>query len=223
MMHFWRIFGISVVYELYNDRRCGALFYKGYILDSEDGQKSTYLWHYPGQIVDHQMKEIHLYLPPSDFNSPLKRGKSAIKPCYLDIKSGFIYFGDDSQAGKANVRKLYWCDYTAKGHPQVITFEKCPHCLHKLSSTQLTSFSTRGNQSFFSLIQAQFQAQPAVHGKDKDPVHFPNQGRKVLLFSDSRQRAAKLARDMSDASDIEAARQLFVLAIDCMEKSPFEQ
>ena len=213
----------SVVYELYNDRRCGALFYKGYILDSGKGQKSTYLWHYPGQLMDRQMKEIHLYLPPVDFDSPFKRGKSAIKPCYLDIKSGFINFGDDSQAGKANMRKLYWCDYTAKGRPQVITFEKCPHCRHKLSSTQLTSFSTRGNQPFFSLIQAQFQSQPAVPGKDKDPVHLPNQGRKVLLFSDSRQRAARLARDMSDTSDVEAARRLFVLAIDCMEKSTSEQ
>ena len=61
---------------------------------------------------------------------------------------------------------------------------------------QLTSFNTRGNQSFFNLIKAQFQAQPAVPGKTGDPDRLPNEGRKVLLFSDSRQRAAKLARDM---------------------------
>ena len=45
----------------------------------------------------------------------------------------------------------------------------------------------------------------------------------VLLFSDSRQRAAKLARDMSDASDSTAARQLAVLAIDRMENEVVEQ
>ncbi|MFR3043653.1 MAG: hypothetical protein ACLTMV_10055 [Thomasclavelia spiroformis] len=52
---------------------------------------------------------------------------------------------------------------------------------------------------------------------------FPNEGRKVLLFSDSRQRAAKLARDMSEASDISAARQLFAIAIKTMEEQTVEQ
>ena len=132
-------------------------------------------------------------------------------------------FKDDSQAGQPGIRKLYYSEYSAKGRPQVLTFSVCPHCLHQLSSTQLTSFSTRGNQSFYNLIQAQFQAQPAVHGKDTDPIRLPNEGRKVLLFSDSRQRAAKLARDMSDASDIMAVRQLFILAVQMMEQSTIEQ
>ncbi len=82
---------------------------------------------------------------------------------------------------------------------------------------QLTSFSTRGNQSFFNLIKAQFLAQPAVPGKTNAPDRMPNEGRKVLLFSDSRQRAAKLARDMSEASDSTAARQLAILAFSRIE------
>ena len=44
-----------------------------------------------------------------------------------------------------------------------------------------------------------------------------------MLFSDSRQRAAKLARDMSEASDISAARQLFAIAIKTMEEQAVEQ
>lgn len=139
------------------------------------------------------------------------------------MKSGFINFTDDSSAGKSWIRKLYYCNYSAKGRPQIITFPTCPHCRHQLSTSQLTSFSTRGNQSFFNLIKSQFQLQPAVPGKDSDPDRFPNEGRKVLLFSDSRQRAAKLARDMSDASDISAARQLFAIAIKTMEEQTVEQ
>ena len=214
----------GVVYELYNDRRCGALFYKGYVLeDDAELHGNVYLWRYPGQLMDHRMKEVHLFIPTDDYELPAKQGKNAIKPCYLDVKSGFINFTDDSLSGKKWIRKLYYCNYSAKGRPQIITFPTCPHCRHQLSTSQLTSFSTRGNQSFFNLIKSQFQLQPAVPGKDKDPNRFPNEGRKVLLFSDSRQRAAKLARDMSDASDISAARQLFAIAIKTMEEQTVEQ
>ena len=214
----------SVVYELYNDRRCGALFFKGYVLEDDSGlHGNVYLWHYPGQLMDRRMKEIHLFIPTDDFELPAKQGKNAIRPCYLDVKSGFVNFTDDSSAGKPWIRKLYYCNYSAKGRPQIITFPTCPHCRHQLSTSQLTSFNTRGNQSFFNLIKAQFQLQPAVSGKDNNPDRFPNAGRKVLLFSDSRQRAAKLARDMSEASDISAARQLFAIAIKMMEEQTIEQ
>lgn len=214
----------SVVYELYNDRRCGALFYKGYVLeDDSDFNGNVYLWHYPGQLKDRRMKEIHLFIPSSEYKRPEKQGKNAVKACYLDVKSGFINFRDDSLEGKQGIRKLFYCNYSAKGRPQVVTFPTCPHCHHQLSSLQLSSFSTHGNQSFFNLIKSQFQVQPAVSGKDDDPDRFPNEGRKILLFSDSRQRAAKLARDMSEASDITVARQLFALAITLMENIVAEQ
>ena len=145
----------SVVYELYNDRRCGALFFKGYVLeDDSELHGNVYLWRYPGQLMDHRMKEVHLFIPTDDFELPAKQGKNAIKPCYLDVKSGFINFTDDSSAGKSWIRKLYYCNYSAKGRPQIITFPTCPHCRHQLSTSQLTSFSTRGNQSFFNLIKS---------------------------------------------------------------------
>ena len=214
----------SVVYELYNDRRCGALYFKGYILEKDtDFHGNVYLWRYPGQLMDRNMKEIHLFIPDDSFKASARQGKYPVKPCYLDTKSGFIDFSDDSLDGQDGIRKLYYCNYSAKGRPQIITFPTCPHCRHTLSTAQLTSFSTRGNQSFYNLIQAQFRAQPAVSGKDNDPVNLPNEGRKVLLFSDSRQRAAKLAKDMSEASDVAAARQLFVVAINAMEASKTER
>ena len=213
----------SVVYELYNDRRCGALFFHGYILQKNGClPEKAYLWRYPGRLMDTEIKEILLFISPEGYAPVRKGGKNPIRPCYLDVKSGFLYFRDNSLAGKPDMRKLYYSDFSVKGRPQTLTFFECPHCLHRLSQTQLTSFSTRGNQSFFNLVQSQFQAQPPVPGKDQDPAHLPNEGRKVLLFSDSRQRAARLARDMSNASDDMAARQLFVLAAKQMEQAETE-
>ena len=141
----------------------------------------------------------------------------------MDVCSGFVDFSDDSLDGSPGIRKLYYGEFTTKARPDILTFSTCPHCRHELGKRQLTSFSTRGNQSFFNLIKAQFAAQPAVPEKVGEPDRLPNEGRKILLFSDSRQRAAKLARDMSDASDATVARQLAAIAIDRMEHEVSEQ
>ena len=213
----------STIYELYNDRRCGTVFFRGFILKNDfENRRRTYLWYHPGMINEGDVSEIHLFIPTEGYHLPEKQGKNKILPCYLDVSSGFIDFSDDSLDGKPGIRKLYYSSFTAKARPDVLTFDTCPHCLHAFSKMQLTSFSTRGNQSFFNLIKAQFLAQPAVPDKSGKPDILPNEGRKVLLFSDSRQRAAKLARDMSDASDYSASRQLAAIAIHRMEQEPDE-
>lgn len=214
----------STVYELYNDRRCGSIFFRGFVLKQDfDDRKRTYLWHYPGMMNENEVQEIHLFVPSADYQLPEKQGKNKIQPCYLDVCSGFVDFSDDSLDGSPGIRKLYYGEFTTKARPDILTFSTCPHCRHELGKRQLTSFSTRGNQSFFNLIKAQFAAQPAVPEKVGEPDRLPNEGRKILLFSDSRQRAAKLARDMSDASDATVARQLAAIAIDRMEHEASEQ
>ncbi len=219
----------NMVYELLNDRRCGALFLKGYVLreDIEHGEK-TYLWHDQGSIIKNQkteneVVEVHLYLPP-DNNIHIGGGKYPARPCYLDTRSGYLEFddADDIPEGKPGLRKLYYCLHESKGRPNLLTFSKCPKCGRDFKYRVPTSFATKGNEPFFNLIKAQFSAEPPVPGKDSDPVRFPNQGRKELLFSDSRQRAAKLARDLTEASEETAVRQLFMLAARNAEKEDDE-
>ena len=204
----------STVYELINDRRCGTLYIRGYV--NEIGGK-TYLWRHPGLYFGENMREIHLFIPQAD-KQYRKIGKDPAKPCYLDSKSGFIYFNDDSASGRDNVLKLYYSEHIVKGEPDILSFATCPHCQRRLNKMPLTDFSTKGNQSFYNIIKAQFNSQSAVKGKD-NKIKYPNEGRKVLLFSDSRQRAARLALDMSQASDEAAIMQLFMIAIVEMSNS----
>ncbi len=214
----------SMIYELYNDRRCGALFFKGYILEEQFRQRGrTYLWRLPGQWADNTLKEIHLYIPPQGFTAQKSTGKYQTTPCYLDTRNGFLHVGDDSFQGLPGIRKLYYCyGFEDAGRPDIKTFNSCPHCGRRLGTNQITSFAVRGNFPFYNLIREQFDSQPPVL-KKKGKEEFPNEGRKVLLFSDSRQGAAKLARDMSDVSDVTAARQLFALALIRMAQEDEEQ
>ena len=205
------------VYELYNDRRCGALFFHGYVQQCIGRQ---YLWTNPGAFFDaRKMKEIHLYIPMvGEEIPPRKKGtKNPLKRCFLDYSSGYITF-DDSGTNKEGYRSLWYSEYKQKGNPDTLTFSTCPKCRQKLANARITSFSTRGNQAFFNVTREQFLQQPAAYMSDEDRKRFPNQGRKVLLFSDSRQRAATLARDMTLASDEMSVRQLFMLALQKVKK-----
>lgn len=215
----------AMIYELYNDRRCGALFINGYVLSKDYENRfaePVYLWHDVGSLqrrYDHEtIKQMTLYIPEEGFELPKQNGKNKIEPCYIDVTSGFIHFADDSLDGQTGYRKLYYSNNNSQtSKDRELTFFKCPHCQKNLSESLLTDFVTKGNQSFFSLIKAQFDTQPAIENRKKYPEKYPNEGRKVLLFSDSRQSAAKLARDMTNIADLQVARQLFILAIEKME------
>lgn len=82
--------------------------------------------------------------------------------------------------------------------------------------------------AFYRYYNGQYQQKAIPEWKTQDfshsyPGSYGEHARKILLFSDSRQRAAKLARDMSDASDATVARQLAAIAIDRMEHEVSEQ
>lgn len=205
----------SAVFELHTDRRCGALYLHGYVSEPNGKQ---YLWMYPGTFFDDaQLKEMHFYLPmEGDKLPPAKRGGVQYARCFLEYQSGYICFDDSGIDKPEQYRELWYSKKEKKGQPDLLTFGTCPKCRQQYSHAQISSFNTRGNQPFYNVIQTQFQEQPPASAKKAEDERLPNDGRKVLLFSDGRQKAAVLARDMSVASDEMAVRKLFMIALQHM-------
>ena len=203
----------SRVYELHTDRRCGALFLHGFVSDVHGRQ---FLWQNKGAFIDKdKMKELHFYLPmEGDEIPPYKRGNAKQLRCWLDIRSGFVSF-NDMEAEAEGYRELWYSIPVKprKDNPDLFTFGICPKCKSQFSHSAIVDFATKGNEPFYNIIQSQFQVQPAVNRKEQND-RLPNEGRKVLLFSDSRQKAARLARDMTISSDNMAIRKLFMIALE---------
>ncbi|WP_297607835.1 DEAD/DEAH box helicase [uncultured Sutterella sp.] len=209
-----------MVYELKSDRRCGALFLQGYL--SPDEEDATYLWQRPAPSRTNRLVSTDFYIPPEGFKADPKRQRRV----WLNTQSGWLDFTDCHQ-GEAGWRAFYapldrmktaGKDEKEDDPLAPFAFSACPHC-GRQSGDSIRTFETRGSQSFFNLAHSQFLLQPAATGYAPDDPLYPNEGRKVLIFSDSRQRAARLARDMSETADLSASRQIAGLVLKEFEQN----
>ena len=190
----------SMIYELYNERSCGALFLRGFMDLSES--ESPFIWNESGIQFTDDLKEVMLYIIPDD--GSFKRKKD-IKVGWLNAVAGRIDFFNDHTGEEGFVQVAYSTAET-KGKPNLWSFKSCPKC--GKNHFVATDFVTKGNEPFFNLVSEQFYVQPPVPKFSK----LVNQGRKVLLFSDSRQRAAVLARDLTKAADEDAMKKALTVA-----------
>jgi len=199
------------VYEVLVHRSCGAVFLRVFGV----GEQPIFYWHEAGGRVkpDTPLREEWLIV-----EHPLRKYeiKGLVEPIWMDIQTGRVT-GDPPvdpegyrQFWRSTAKARANSDDTSQSvESQTFPFARCPICDQK-TPEKVADLATRGERPFANIIHEQFVQQPP--GKPFSE-HYPNGGRKVLIFSDGRQKAARLARDLPREVEFDVFRQALALAV----------
>jgi len=204
------------VLALYTCKKCGTAYARAY---SDNIDDPSFLWSVPGEAFrayagqTAQLAPIDLLLEeplmkhatPRNYDlvtgrlNPKSPGERTRQVFVFDMTSpveGGGEQGDDEDEGPVPVERTG-------------EFIPCAVCGRKDRRGSLVQdHETKGEQPFQALIARQILVQPP--GQKKPTSLAPLQGRKVLIFSDSRQTAAKLAPKLQDFSMRDALRPLIL-------------
>lgn len=194
----------SRVFELASCRNCGSPYVLAYC---ETGQAAElrFLW----TETEGALQQLELLPSRPRYPDGTREIRTHLQTGYLDEDVAF----PDEQ-----VRSFF----VATDDKGAITgqFSHCAMCQpDSRGKVRISDLRTRGEEPFTALIEAQFAEQPA---QTRDPL-LPNGGRKVLVFSDGRQKAARLAPTLEHTHARDLFRQVVALALEELKATPHDR
>lgn len=202
----------SRVFEVLTHRDCGAAYLRAFAMTPT----SDFLWHERGGTLTEfgrPLHELHLFL-----EEPHPDQRGSVEPVIVDIATGRVL--PTTSTASTGTRLCYRAKTAAEKVANTTTFSICPACTRRTQSggsLKIMDLATKGEQPFANLVREQFVSQLAT--KERSEQH-PNDGRKALLFSDGRQKAARLARDLPREVERDSFREALALA--CQELAELE-
>ncbi|SOZ97452.1 Helicase [Cupriavidus taiwanensis] len=192
------------VYDFYTHRDCGAAFITGWV-----DERCDFVWHEPEiGLTRNQSRKLYPIEMLVEANA---HTSSRHCDAWLHFETGRLTRSRPaSMSGYRHIR-IPDKDVVVEGE---LRFDTCPVCcsrtrITKTDPSKIMDHVTKGEAPFATLVRAQMFHQPASR---KENSVYPNAGRKVLVFSDGRQKAARLARDMPRDMELDLFRQAIAVA-----------
>jgi ATP-dependent helicase YprA (DUF1998 family) len=202
------------VFELFTCRNCGTAYARAYTDDLDD---PTYLWPESGVEITASSGTVG-GLEPIDLL--LEPPTGLAQPADLDLVTGRL---NPRELGERWRQVHLRADRTESGSSNASPgqFVPCGVCGTRagFGRSSVQDHQTKGDQPFQVLLTEQIAVQPP--GKQPASDFAPLRGRKVLVFSDSRQTAARLAPNLQQYSMQDSLRPVIVTGWRALRQAPF--
>jgi hypothetical protein len=200
------------VHEYYTCRFCGTSYARGY---TDDVDNPSALWSEPGHRLRMEDGETAALLPLDMLLEEPNPTRPLAEPAGYDLETGrlnpnqlgprmrTVFLRHDRTTPPADDEDIVDQSFEARGQ-----FIPCACCgeVARFGRSTVQDHQTKGDQPFQALVARQIRIQPP--NSTTASRFAPLRGRKVLVFSDSRQVAARLAPNLQMYSTRDSLRSL---------------
>lgn len=199
------------VFEFYTCRHCGSAYCRAY---TDDLDAPAFLWTTHGQAFTGVTETVRELQPIDIFLGDLDPGGTE-QPADLDVLTGRV---NPQQLGN-RTRLVYLPPRPSSPDEPYGEFKPCAVCGNTAAfgRSSVQDHQTKGDEPFQALVSRQVQIQqPTAQVSSFTPLA----GRKALVFSDSRQTAARLAPNLQKYTTRDAVRPLLLYGYQQLQAAP---